>query len=337
MPVKLTHEQVISRIDEKHKGQIVLLGEYVNSKTKTEALCRKCGYVWKCQPYDLYKGHGCPKCANNVKKDTETFKKEVYELVGDEYTILGEYVNTHAKILIKHNVCGNEFYMSPKSFLRDGQRCPKERYIRSAKSNLISQGNPQTKNKLLQEICEKEGFLIKDTYKGSNVKIRFKHLKCGHEFETTPYSFLNIGTRCPKCRGSKGERVIREYLEDKNISFKEQYKIENCKNIRELPFDFAIFDNGKLICLIEYDGSQHFHKKFNNSEESFMRLKENDKIKNNYCKNNNILLIRIKYVRSENFNIFKSKVLEKLEDEFAKYNILIPSQTSEETPRRCRD
>jgi len=25
-----------------------------------------------------------------------------------------------------------------------------------------------------------------------------------------------------------------------------------------MPFDFAIFKNGKLVCLIEFDGEQHY-------------------------------------------------------------------------------
>ena len=239
---------------------------------------------------------------------------------------------------MRHNECGHEFYMCPKSFLHDGQRCPNERYAKSAKTNMIVQGKAHVKNKMLKEICEKEGFLIKEEYKGSNIKITMKHLECGHEFEVTPYSFLHVGTRCPKCKSSKGEKVIREYLKDKNIKFKEQYKIEKCKNIRKLPFDFAVFDNkDNLLCLIEYDGTQHFHKKFNHSEKEFMKLKENDNIKNDFCKKNGILLIRIKYVRSSDVNIFNKKVIERLEKEFAKYNMVIPNQASEETPRRCRD
>lgn len=336
MPKKLTHEQVIEKIKQIHGDKIVLLGEYKNSKTKIKTLCKKCDYTWECQPYDLYKGHGCPKCAKNLKKDTNTFKEEVLKLVGNEYTVLGEYVNTHTKILIRHNECGNEFYMSPKAFL-GGQRCPNERYIKSSKANMIKQGNPQEKNKLLKEKCEKEGYLLKGEYKGSNVKIKMQHLECGCEFEVTPYCFLSIGSRCPKCRISKGEKAIREYLENNQVNFKEQYRIKECKNIRPLPFDFAIFNNDILICLIEYDGSQHYHRKFNYSEKDFARVKENDKIKSDFCKINNIPLIRIKYVRSDNIDIFNKKVIERLKDEFAKHNMVIPSQAREETPRRCRD
>ncbi|EOU1496145.1 hypothetical protein P6O83_05980 [Clostridium perfringens] len=48
-------------------------------------------------------------------------------------------------------------------------------------------------------------------------------------------------------------------------------------------------------------------------------------------------MIRIKYVRSENPNIFKNKVIEKIEREFAKYNMTIPSEAEKETFGTCND
>lgn len=46
-----------------------------------------------------------------TKRNTESFKEEVYELVGDEYLVLGEYKNSHSKLLMKHDKCGCEWYM----------------------------------------------------------------------------------------------------------------------------------------------------------------------------------------------------------------------------------
>ncbi|TQW40123.1 hypothetical protein D1N77_17140, partial [Clostridioides difficile] len=88
---------------------------------------------------------------------------------------------------------------------------------------------------------------------------------------------------------------------------------------------------------IEYDGSQHFMPKFNCSKEDFQKIKYNDEIKNEFCKKNNIPLIRIKYVRSENLNIIKNKIIKKLEDGFEKINMGIPSEASLETTGTCND
>ena len=45
------------------------------------------------------------------------FKKEVYDLVGDEYTVIGEYINSDSLIDIRHNSnkCNN-FVISVKEF-----------------------------------------------------------------------------------------------------------------------------------------------------------------------------------------------------------------------------
>lgn len=79
---------------------------------------------------------------------------------------------------------------------------------------------------------------------------------------------------------------------------------EDCKRINPLPFDFAVFDNDKqLEFLIEYDGEQHFEEVFPVSNHSGLEyVQENDAIKNKYCQNNNIKLLRIPYTEFYNIN-----------------------------------
>lgn len=329
---KLSHDEFVKKVNEAHGKDIEILGKYINKRTKV-LIKHKCGYTWKTNPQTLYKGHGCPLCGGNVKKNTTTIKKEIFELVGDEYELLDEYINTNTPILFKHNICGNIFKMSPKAFIVSGQRCPKERYIKSAKSNSI----PFYKIKMKIESLGKGDYEIVSEYVKSSQKVTFLHHSCGKTFELQPTRFIQGGIRCPYCYRSKGEEVISDYLKSNNIKFKEQYKIQECKNKRPLPFDFAIFEDDKLKCLIEYDGSQHYQAKFGVGKDEYLKIKYNDTIKNNYCKENNIILIRIKYVRSENPNIFKSKVIKKLENEFEKYNMTIPSQVNKETFERCND
>lgn len=329
---KLSQQEFVERVEKAHGEEIEVLGEY---KGKREKILVKhiCGYEWKTNPEPLYKGHGCPKCSGNIKKDTCVIKKEIFDIVGDEYELLDEYVNTNTPVLFKHNACGNTFKMSPKAFIIQGQRCPKERYIKSAKSNSMPYDEVKTKIKTLG----KGNYDIVGKYVKASEKVTFVHSICGKTFELEPTRFIKGGTRCPHCYRSKGEEVIKEYLELYGANFKEQYRIKECKNIRPLPFDFAIFDNEELKCLIEYDGSQHFGPKFGSSEKEYLSTKNNDKIKNKFCKNNNIILIRIKYVRSENPNTFKKKVIERLEHEFAKHNMTIPSEADKETFGTCND
>ena len=98
---------------------------------------------------------------------------------------------------------------------------------------------------------------------------------------------------CPRCKSSHGEKEIEKFLIKNNLLYKSQFRIKECKNKKPLPFDFAIFKNEKLIGLIEYNGSQHYDIKF--SKEQFLQTQLTDKIKQNFCKENNISLLTIPY------------------------------------------
>ena len=87
---------------------------------------------------------------------------------------------------------------------------------------------------------------------------------------------------------SKGNIKIADILDQANIYYQIQKKFSNCKDIRELPFDF--FVNNEY--LIEYDGQQHFKK---DSIFDYEYTHKHDLLKSQWCKENNIPLIRIPY------------------------------------------
>jgi hypothetical protein len=125
------------------------------------------------------------------------------------------------------------------------------------------------------------------------------------EFDQNPNSHLQ-GTGCPNCIESKGEKLIDKILKRFKINFDRQKKFSDCKNIRELPFDFWI---PSMNTLIEYDGKQHYEPlSFFGGIEAFEKLKTNDKIKNDYCEDNYINLIRIKYDEKNIERILKDTI-----------------------------
>lgn len=325
---KLSQEEYEKRVFEAHQGNIKVLGQYANRRTKILVRCI-CGYEWETNPEPLTKGHGCPICAKNKKKTTEEFKKEVYNLVGDEYTVLGEYRNKDTPILMKHNICNKKFRMAPNAFIL-GQRCPHERYERSSQSNIIPLEEAMES---VREVSKGE-YEIVGEYRGVSYKALIKHNKCGNIYKQEPTRIINENVGCPFCYISKGENIIRDYLEDNEYNFKEQVRLPDCRHIRPLPFDFGIYDNNsKLLCLIEHDGIQHYYPKF--GQKQFMNTKRNDKIKTDYCIKNSIPLIRVKYHRSQNPMIFRNKITERLKQSLL--DMGIPSQAYEETLGRCND
>ena len=116
-------------------------------------------------------------------------------------------------------------------------------------------------------------------------------------FKQSPNLHL-IGHGCPTCFESRGEKSIRIFLENNNIGFEKEFIFEGCKNKLPLPFDYYLIDYN--LC-IEYDGEQHFKpNEFFGGEKSMDKLVKNDTIKNQYCIDNNIDLIRIPYYEYNN-------------------------------------
>lgn len=129
-------------------------------------------------------------------------------------------------------------------------------------------------------------------YAGSNVLLMGKVLSCG-------------------CMCSKGEDTIKNILNKLQIRYKTQKTFSGCinpKTNRKLYFDFYLSDYN---CCIEYDGKQHFeHDKNNkgwNTKEHLEKTQYLDNIKNEYCKQHSIKLIRIPYT---DFDILDEKYIQ---------------------------
>lgn len=104
------------------------------------------------------------------------------------------------------------------------------------------------------------------------------------------------------CSNSKGNSRIAQILTNLNIVFYREQTFKGCtfSNKNKLRFDFYLPDYN---CCIEYDGIQHFEINAGwNTPEKFERTKKSDGIKNKYCQENNIKLIRIPYYDFKKLN-----------------------------------
>lgn len=102
---------------------------------------------------------------------------------------------------------------------------------------------------------------------------------------------------CGCIKKSSGEDKICSLLQELGITFNTEKTFEDCRNPKTnglLRFDFYLPDYN--IC-IEYDGE--FHYKARNvgwdTEEKLKSTQYRDNIKTQFCKDNNIKLIRIPY------------------------------------------
>lgn len=127
---------------------------------------------------------------------------------------------------------------------------------------------------------------------------------CGNIVEVQTQNLTNGNTQSCGCLKSKGELKINTLLTEMKISFKTQYSFSDCRfsdTKRLAYFDYAIFHNEQLICLIEFDGAQHYTG-WSKKQESLEKIWEKDDFKNQYCQQHNIPLIRIPYWELDNID-----------------------------------
>lgn len=125
--------------------------------------------------------------------------------------------------------------------------------------------------------------------------------KCGtiKDIESR-YLINHISLNCGCERiNSKGENKIIELLKQYNIPFETQKTFESCRfpdTNRLAKFDFYV--NNQYI--IEYDGELHYQYSTGwATKEKMEKIQEHDEIKIQWCKDNNIPLIRIPYTKYE--------------------------------------
>lgn len=106
---------------------------------------------------------------------------------------------------------------------------------------------------------------------------------------------------CGKCLVSKGEFIIQQILDNANIEYNYDCQLpELTKECgKKLRFDFILYKEGQINRIIEFDGRQHIYGPDTNywghSTDTLKAIQERDKIKNTFCRNHNIPLVRIPY------------------------------------------
>lgn len=206
-------------------GEYSVLGTYSKAIVKIAHKHNTCGNIYEVRPDAFLRGVRCPRCYGSIKRDTESFKKAVEEVAGDEYKVVGKYTRSIDRVDMLHNTCGNTYAVRPDAFMR--------------------------------------------------------------------------GVRCPHCVESRGERKVRDFLNKRRYLFTREYRFADCRDKKELPFDFAVHLGGGDLLLIEYDGEHHFRPVSYGDDvraaRDFKRRQRRDRIKTDFCTARGIPLIRIPY------------------------------------------
>jgi hypothetical protein len=244
-------------------------------------------------------GSGCFECSlvkrsenNPYKKTKEEFLLNAQNLYGDKYDYsLVDYKNKNTDVDIicpKHGV----FKQTPHQHINMGQGCQKCGWERSSekqkdsKEDFIRKANAVHNGKFDYS---------KVKYEKSSVPVNIICPEHG-EFSQRPVDHLN-GQGCPICKESKGEKLVRSILFKNDIPFESQKKFIDCTNnkkgtsCRRLPFDFYL---PTMNAVIEFDGAQHYRPvKIFGGVDAFTKRRILDMIKNQYCKDKGIKMIRV--------------------------------------------
>ena len=244
------------------------------------------------------------------KKSFDLFVEQAKKIHGNKYNYdQVKYEGNNVKVKIWCNTCKEFFYQAPRIHLcgKGCKKCGKKQWLLKhymGLSNFIKKARTIHGNKYDYSQIN---------YINSYTKVCIHCNQCNNDFLQDPHSHLRR-KGCPYCRQSKGETQVKVWLDLRGIKYKTQYRFNNCRNKNPLPFDFYLPDYNACI---EFQGQQHYLSAMQTNlaksevigKQEFKNLQQRDQIKRNFCKENNIQLLEIKY---------NEKVNKKLENFFKK-------------------
>lgn len=232
-------------------------------------------------------GKGCSLCGNN-----QYTQEQIISILEEKHPTLDFskvlYKNTKEKVPVSCKICEHNFTPSIGNLKDLNSGCPK------CANNIT-----KTTEEFIKE--SKESFLdrfdyTKTNYTKAHDTVIIHCNKHDIDFEIPAFHHLN-GRGCHLCNTENNSfyavKNIEEQLNSLGIEFIKEKRFSDCRNVLPLPFDFYI--ESMNLC-IEYDGIQHFKALSHwGGEETLEMRKINDEIKNQYCKDNNINLLRLRY------------------------------------------
>lgn len=293
MSAKKTPDQFAKEFNAVWGDRAVLLTPYTRCADKVLVRFVECGHeCWK-NPNKLLAGQGCgvKECHYGLlsRNKTRSSAQYVSDLAakGYRYELLSEFVGVRSNVTVRNLKCGHVYSAKAGNILQ-GSGCP------------ICHGIKDD-NKFIQALNLKYGdaYKVLEPYVNGLTPILVEH-RCGYRWKVTPKELMRKES-CPRCSRSDGEQRIERFLSEHGFVFETQYWFNDCRDKNPLPFDFAVFI-GDSVKLIEFDGSHHYGKsKYWGGKSNYEAVLYHDAIKNAYCKQHNIPLLRIPYWKAKSF------------------------------------
>lgn len=313
---KLKNKDIEKNIAKKFNQIKVLDTNRIDGVIFVTCKCLTCGYEWNVRYGNLiHQNLGCQKCNGTISNSYEYKINEIKKLGHNVLSYSVEKISGKTRMIIKCfcDIHGEE-YTSTYYKLLNGANCPKCSKEKASLKRRIS--IKYINNILKSNNIECIEYIDCDTKIRAHDTLLFKCKECNSDFKMT---WANLSQRkyCPICfKGrtySSKSKIISNILTKNNIKFIQEYTFDDCVYIKKLRFDYYI---PSLNLCIEYDGEQHYMPiEYFGGEETFKKIQIRDKIKDEYCKTNNIRLIRIHYKNSKEYiySIIENEIINKIE------------------------
>lgn len=257
-----------------------------------------------CRHYERYKNgmqDHCRGCAatfghSNLKdaRALSYFTKLEEHCVKNGYTLITkpeEYTSTKMTIQFKCPMHGIQ--IMPLQDILKGCLCKPCSYIGR---NENSKHSPDQVEEVINSVNHNI-LLNKEEYVDANHRnLKILCGKCGKNIFVTSYStyvskkYSKI--QCDFCAqsSSRGEQRIAEYLDAHGLPYIKEKTFDGCCDKHKLPFDFYLPNNNIII---EFDGEHHYYNVWGNRH--LIDTKRHDEIKDKFCADNDIDILRIPY------------------------------------------
>lgn len=280
--VKWTKNEIINLIEQKNYLLIDLV-KYNGVNSTITIKCKNENH----NPYTINfngfkNGSRCKECQYELLREKFAFTYDTVKLAIEKrgYNLLSpKYVNANQVIEMECPV-GHRVKMTYGNFYK-GHEC---------KSCI---GNKKYSLSDIREYVKADNYeVLSNEYLGSNEPLELICAK-GHIYRTK-FSTFQQGHRCPKCKSSKGEKVIFDILDRLGIEHKRQVTFKGLTGVNQglLSYDFYI---KSMNLLIEYQGEFHDGTAEIQTKEEFEIQKIHDDKKRKYAQNKNIKLLEIWY------------------------------------------
>lgn len=245
------------------------------------------------KPNSIIQGFNCSQCSEQFPLTNAIIDQKLKEQGRDHLIYrIGNVVNNNTPIDWGCFKNCKKWTAAPKDILNSRTNCPScagnipytlESFIKKTQSIGNNKNNYNY------------SYITEDHIKNAHSKVPIWCNICEiyHKFEQSIHSHINRISGCPFLINNN-EKLVYDFLVKLNITnFQTQYNVKLLNKKRMAKADFYFEINGKKV-IVEYNGRQHYQPiKYFGGDEVFINQIKRDQELEQYCNDNNILLISI--------------------------------------------